>query len=218
VAKITETGPDAELIAACAAFDALERQRSNVFHGPEAITDEAPRLTLFAFIQEMQEPILNRVCSLRATTLEGYFARARTVLLEDLELHPAEMWNQGRPTNVCLALCFAISWNRQRRRDTNMSARRPPRAAAVTDAVVPLQLPPETAEELAASRKTLLMLQEATRQVRQRNLQNAVFLAQQALGGRGPLGEHFAELRRRYGSTLGASSKPRFRVIEGDQA
>jgi hypothetical protein len=87
--------PDAELIAACAEFDALERQRAGVFHGPDAIADETARITLFAFIQEMQEPILDRVYSLRATTLEGYFARARTVLLEDLELHPAEMVASG---------------------------------------------------------------------------------------------------------------------------
>jgi hypothetical protein len=45
--------------------------------------------------EEMQAPILDRLCTLRATTLEGYFARARTVLLEDLELHPAEMVELG---------------------------------------------------------------------------------------------------------------------------
>jgi arginase family enzyme len=95
MAKIIPVRPDAELIAACAEFDALESQRAGVLHGPDAIVDEAARNKLFAFIQEMQKPTLDRVCSLRATTLEGYFARARTVLLEDLELHPAEMVESG---------------------------------------------------------------------------------------------------------------------------
>ena len=50
------------------------------------------------------------------------------------------------------------------------------------------------------------------------NLMNAVYLAQQAAAGFGPLVDHFAELGRRYAHLLEAPPKPSLRVIEGGNA
>jgi hypothetical protein len=54
--------------------------------------------------------------------------------------------------------------------------------------------------------------------LQKRNLSNAVYLAQQAAAGYGPLVEHFAELGRRYAHLLEAPPKPSLRVIEGGNA
>ena len=82
---------------------------------------------------------------------------------------------------------------------------------------LPLDLPAKTEAELAVDRSIEIKLQELTIQVRQRNLRNAVALAQQAASGRGPLVEHFMELGRRYSSLLSASrsQRPNLRVIVG---
>jgi hypothetical protein len=61
-------------------------------------------------------------------------------------------------------------------------------------------------------------LQDLVAELHQRNLDNAVHLAQQAAAGYGPLVEHFAELRRRYGRLLNAPPKPGLRVIKGGAA
>jgi hypothetical protein len=79
--------------------------------------------------------------------------------------------------------------------------------------------PPPTEAELAKSREITRLLRELTADLKQRNLDWAVALAQQAARGRGPLVDHFAELGRRFGPSLQAHEKPsRFQVIEGGQA
>lgn len=83
----------------------------------------------------------------------------------------------------------------------------------------PQSLPPEmplpTEKEMAANRQIALQLQQLCVQLHQRNLNNAVLLAQQAARGRGPLVAHFGELGRRYAELLDQPQKPQLRVIEG---
>ena len=79
-------------------------------------------------------------------------------------------------------------------------------------------LPPKTEQELKQDRELLAMLQDTTAVLRQRNLDNAVILAEQAAAGYGPLVEHFAELGRRYAHLLDAQPKPVLRVIKGGVA
>ncbi|HTC12322.1 MAG TPA: hypothetical protein VK726_26470 [Acetobacteraceae bacterium] len=82
-------------------------------------------------------------------------------------------------------------------------------------------LPPKTETELAHERDMPVMMRQLAADLRQRNLDNAVRLAQQAAAGYGPLVEHFAELGRRYGAEL-LNPRPRqprphpgLRVVEG---
>ena len=71
--------PDAELLAACAAFDALEAAyRATDFRAvpytPEAIAAEAEQDRIAA----AQKPLVARMTKLRAVTQEGRMARARS--------------------------------------------------------------------------------------------------------------------------------------------
>ena len=84
------THPDAELMAACAAFDAAEREHLGLFYGPNAIEDEDERDRALDPIEEERDRLARVVCSLRATTLDGHLARIRCVMLEDMDLDPAE--------------------------------------------------------------------------------------------------------------------------------
>jgi hypothetical protein len=86
----TGTHPDAELMAACAAFDAAEREYLSFFHGPDYIEDDNEREIALAPNEAERTRLARRVCGLRATTLDGHLARIRVVMLEDLELDPAE--------------------------------------------------------------------------------------------------------------------------------
>ena len=79
--------PDAALLEACAAFDALERAYVATFNGydfdsPEEAAAEIERERL----SEAQEPLVVRICQLRAVTLAGQAARARSLALWDGEL------------------------------------------------------------------------------------------------------------------------------------
>lgn len=74
------TESDGELIGHCEKFDALERrlkQHSDA-HPDDDICDE-----FAARIAESQRPFLDAACAYRATTIEGIYARARTLLLYD---------------------------------------------------------------------------------------------------------------------------------------
>lgn len=72
-------------------------------------------------------------------------------------------------------------------------------------------------EEEQAERGALFRRAEKTaRMLRQRNLDNAVLLAQEAARGRGELVDYFAELGRRFGSTT--VKRPKLRIIEGRRA
>ncbi len=77
--------PDRELIAVCAEFDAIERHiNSHYAGGSRNIEDDEERDVAIAPFQEAQEPLLERIIALRATTPDGFKARARTLAL----------WNQ----------------------------------------------------------------------------------------------------------------------------
>lgn len=55
-AGLQVTGPDAELLTACAAFDALEHQVMTLHAGPGRIVEDEERSTALALIVERQEP------------------------------------------------------------------------------------------------------------------------------------------------------------------
>ncbi len=87
VITVVAPSPDADLLEACAAFDALERAYIAVpgNHPPGSLAeqdanDERDRLS------EAQQPFLDRICELRAITREGQAARARSYALWDAEL------------------------------------------------------------------------------------------------------------------------------------
>jgi len=69
--------PDADLLAVCAEFDAVEHRRNAMFDD-DTLTDEAN-----AAIREEQEPLVDRLCEMRATTIKGMQARARSLVLYD---------------------------------------------------------------------------------------------------------------------------------------
>ena len=79
--------PDAELLEACSAFDVLERAYvaaggDHDAGSPEELTADAERRR----IADAQEPLVDRMCELRAVTREGQVARARSLALWDAEL------------------------------------------------------------------------------------------------------------------------------------
>ena len=82
--------PDGALMAACAAFDAAKRLYHTFYHGPNAIEDDDEREEAMQPNEAERRRLVRLVCSLRATTLEGHLARVRVLMLEDLELDPAE--------------------------------------------------------------------------------------------------------------------------------
>ena len=81
-----------------------------------------------------------------------------------------------------------------------------------------MPMPPETPEEIEASLEMRAILAEMAKVQRQRNLDNAVLLAQQAARGHGDLIEYFGELGRRFGNTLSKPKSGKLRVIKGGAA
>jgi hypothetical protein len=84
--------------------------------------------------------------------------------------------------------------------------------------ISPPPMPPKSEAELAASQGLIRHMEQAIVVLRQRNVDNAVFLAQQAARGIGPPLVHFCELGRHYGHLLESPPKPSLRVIEGGNA
>lgn len=84
--------PDAELIALCAAFDDLERRYRASFDRDSSayVEDDDERDRVNDLIREAQDPLEERICAIRATTLDGWRARVRSILLWDAEADPAE--------------------------------------------------------------------------------------------------------------------------------
>ena len=80
------------------------------------------------------------------------------------------------------------------------------------------EMPPLSAKELAAERYIIVQLEGLTARLRQRNLDTAVLLAQQAARGQGPLIDHFQELGRRYAAALDAPPKPSLRLVKDGAA
>ena len=80
------------------------------------------------------------------------------------------------------------------------------------------EMPPLSAKELAAERYIIVQLEGLTARLRQRNLDTAVLLAQQAARGQGPLIDHFQELGRRYAAGLNGPAKPSLRLVKDGAA
>lgn len=94
---------------------------------------------------------------------------------------------------------------------------RMPRAVRGEVLEPPPPMPEETSEERAFSLEICRRLDALSGRLQQRNLQNAVALAQQAACGHGPLVDHFAELGRRYGHTLREPVRRRgeLKIVDG---
>ncbi len=78
---------DAELIRLCAECDALQRRIDALYlpqldHLPtsEILAAEGTRTRAVKPIADRQDPLLERICDLRATTPQGHAARARTLV------------------------------------------------------------------------------------------------------------------------------------------
>ena len=81
------TSPDAELLQTCASFDEMERASLATFQGQEpGSAEETAAEAERERLSEAQEPLVERVCELEATTREGMAARARSLALWDAEL------------------------------------------------------------------------------------------------------------------------------------
>jgi len=80
--------PDAELIATLLTFDAMERRVLATYDGPDAIEDEDERQAFVRPIVAAQKLLMDKICALRATTMEGLLTRVRTVLFEDQDIMP----------------------------------------------------------------------------------------------------------------------------------
>ena len=84
--KSKSDNPDRELIAVCAEFDAIERHiNSHYAGGSRNIEDDEERDAVIEPFQEAQDPLLERIVALRATTPAGFTARARTLALWNLD-------------------------------------------------------------------------------------------------------------------------------------
>jgi len=80
VAPVTAgTSPDAELIALCAEFEALTLEASHVWDGCEGPGDGTQDAAEQA-LSKRQRALLPRMVALRATTPEGFYARARAMM------------------------------------------------------------------------------------------------------------------------------------------
>ncbi|ASC05346.1 hypothetical protein S101468_01080 [Acetobacter pasteurianus subsp. pasteurianus] len=83
---------------------------------------------------------------------------------------------------------------------------------------ISIQTPPLSQREQAEKTQLLADMERIAKELRQRNLNNAVSLAMEAARGQGELIEHFAELGRRFGPRSARSSQPKFHVIAGGAA
>ena len=77
---------DAEIIAECAAFDALEQQFLATFRTTGDVQGEDVRDLERDRIFKLQIPHFDRIMGLRTTTMRGLQAKARSLALEDQEL------------------------------------------------------------------------------------------------------------------------------------
>ncbi len=80
-APVADAEPDAVLIAACTAFDALEAQECALYNSARTVEDEARIELEAAALAEQQRPLVATICTLRATTAAGHLARARTLAM-----------------------------------------------------------------------------------------------------------------------------------------
>jgi hypothetical protein len=106
-----------------------------------------------------------------------------------------------------------------------MKAERAARKAemqAEREAMAPPPQPPKNAYEIEKENQLLEMMRALVPALQQRNLNNAVWLANQAARGEGPLVEHFAELGRRFHNLVEVPQtchrQGRFNVINGGRS
>ncbi|MGI4799979.1 MAG: hypothetical protein ACRYG8_39285 [Janthinobacterium lividum] len=94
--------PDAELLAACAVFDTMERQVSAFYEGPGRLDDDDQRQAAIDLVVDRQAPWLDRICDLRAVTPAGWKAKAQSLALWDQEVLQAK-WSEGDVSERILA-------------------------------------------------------------------------------------------------------------------
>ena len=82
---------DAELIAACAAYDDLNRRFCDVC---ETDDDEERMYAAQKYLSARMNTVLDRICSLQATTVEGFKARGATLALFIPEV--LEKWGESK--------------------------------------------------------------------------------------------------------------------------
>ncbi len=101
----TAAGPDAELIAACRAFDALEVQEAALYRGA-TVEDEERFEPEAAALSRQQAGLIGTICATRPVTPAGHLARARTLaMLEDVRPDVADQ--QDAPWDARLAAAIA---------------------------------------------------------------------------------------------------------------
>ena len=103
-AGLEVTGRDAELLVACAAFDALEHEAMALGAGRGRIMDDEERRTALAGIVARQAPWLERICAIRAGGPAGWLARARSLALWNREM--LVDYEQGYTDQRLLAALF----------------------------------------------------------------------------------------------------------------
>lgn len=96
------TEADAELIATCAAFDALERRILAFYSdGATPIEDDDERDEAIDPLSGQQEKLLDPICAMRAVSLRGMRARAATLVLNAPHvLEPSHHWE----SRLCAAV------------------------------------------------------------------------------------------------------------------
>ncbi len=90
--------PDADLIAACARFEALEWQSLGYFYGPHRIKDDDEMDKANKPIFSAEEAEIDAIYGSVATTLDGHRARARAALVwePDKAYAVADRWEESR--------------------------------------------------------------------------------------------------------------------------
>ncbi len=78
--------PDAELVALCAAFDALEHKLQAAYVGVETAADSDRADAVAERVADEQAPILDAITACRPSTLAGFKALAGSLALWDTEL------------------------------------------------------------------------------------------------------------------------------------
>ncbi|NPD68913.1 hypothetical protein HN018_02920 [Lichenicola cladoniae] len=79
--------PDGELIALCSRFDDLERKMEATYYlGPYSEAKELAAEAQQASLHAEQDELLEQITPIRATTLAGFQARARTLVFWNKEI------------------------------------------------------------------------------------------------------------------------------------
>lgn len=82
-AKPEGKNPDARLIALCDEFCRLERKSEALFEGPTRIDDDDERTPHVIAVMNEQDPVLDGIVSIKATTLAGLKAKTEALVAWD---------------------------------------------------------------------------------------------------------------------------------------